>query len=814
MRYLKAIELTNIVCYDHARLPLDREGITCIYGRNKDGGLDDLKSNGAGKSLLLTMLAETMMDQNPVLDGRHVVKESFFRKGAVSAVEFDDYKITKQLSGKTPKFELYKQIDDEWVPSKTRTKEYVTAKMGQLMPIGTDEFFTLYYVDSNRQSALQRGSHAKRLDLFSKLFNLDQYDLIQAQVKERLKVMRKLDGELQNLLNQIALVEPQIPADLDSKVEDLEAKQKKQRKLNQRRAEANRLLQLATTFRAHQRALTELNQFWHVRAADLARKDGKLKGVKNAPEPDWFDPEFLQELISALNEGGSYIKKKLAVAYEQQAATHKIDDARKRVADLEKATKGWTLPKVKEALNQARDNEDLMADYRAELKEIDRQLKALIEVDEPEHGYEGSRTIIKTAFPGVKLEQLQAHSKSELNAAQAIYDMAVRSESNFIKKFADAEDGCECPTCHNQLDDKTLKMIKRSLAEVVKDKKKALTDIERVHAVVVSLIQWMDYNRELATLTNRRAELTAPEEHDGPDADTLSNLRADLKRLDEERATLTELEALVEGEPLDVEELSDRRMAFKQAALNATSILQSRRALQEAHEAEAGDYDLDDLQEGLDDVDKTLDRLMKDVPALTQQVSLGQAKQRELKDLMAKKRRIEEQLFDQAPLKALDEAYGQKGLKNLAIQRVSSVIESNLNANASLLLAEKMRFEIRVSETEMHILAHREYGGESSDADIRRFSGAESRAVNMLLAMSILPLIPSDRRLNIMALDEPTANLDPPAIELFTDKFLPKLLELVPHVIVLSPERLNIDMDAETWCVTRENGRSVVAKEG
>lgn len=805
MRYLKAIELQNIVCYNEARFPLDRRGLTCIYGRNHDGGLDDKKSNGAGKSLLFTMIAETLKDENPLLEGRHVAKESFFRRDAMSAVEFDDYRITKQLSGKTVKFDLFKLVNGNWKPSKVRTNTYVTSKMQELLPISADEFFTLYYIDSNRPSVLQKGSHTDRLKLFSKLFHLDKYDMIQAEVKERQKVMRKLDQELTNVLNQIAVIEPQIAPDLATKVEELAEKQAKQKKLNVRRTEANRLLNLATTYQAHAKTLVQLDAYW-------SRLATRVK-VKGRSEADWLDPEFLQEFISAGNEGMVNNKKLLNRAYEQQAATHKIDDARARVAKLTQKTKGWTLAKVKQAIAEAREHADAASDHKAEVKEINRQISQLVEQVPPAIGFDKARAQLKGLFPDVPFEKLLATARDAMNGAQAIFDMAQRSEKNFRTKF-DQED-CECPTCHAQLEAETIKEIGKNLRATLKAKEEALGEATANFELAKETTAWVIYTNEQRTLSGRLDELlNATVEQDGPDLETLTDVRQALTDLAREQEALAELEELVEGDPLDAEALSELRMDLKQALLDANSVLQARRALQDAVDANADEYDVDDLTEGLAKVDTTMTRLMQDVPALMQQVSVGQAKQRELKVLKAKQRDLEDKLFDQAPLKVLDEAYGQKGLKNLAIQRYAAIIESNLNIDAALLLAEKMKFEIKVSETELHILAHREYDGEKSDGDIRRFSGAESRAINMLLAKAILPLIPSNRRLNIMALDEPTANLDEPAIELFTDKFLPKLLELVPHVIVLSPQRLQLDIEAETWCVTREKGRSILAKEG
>lgn len=803
MKILKAIELTNVVCYDHARIDLDKHGVTLIYGRNKDSGQDEKKSNGAGKTLPFTMLCETIMDQNPLLDGRHIVKDGFGRKDALAAVEWDDYRIEKSVPGKTPKFDLLRLRNEEWVPTKVRTTKYVQAKMAGLMPLSSSEFFSLYFIDSSRPSDLQRGSHATRLQLFSKLFNLEKYDLIQADIKEQLKALRKDEQKLSTVLDQIAMLEPQIPDDLETKISELEAKREKQSKLNKRRATANRLLNLATTYNAHRRTLEDLDVFW--------KKLGKKMGM-DASEVNWVDPDFLNEFVSAAREGHQAIKKALTKAYAHQHAQVKIDDARQRVAKLKKQVGNWDMKSVKKQLALADDYADDRSEYEQALKQLKKRSDQLTVVDEPEQGPEETRALLKEAFPGIKLVDLLDHAQSVMQGAKAIADMSDRSMGKFEEQFV-GENECKCPTCHAGLDAATIKDIHKNLKNVRAAKHKEYAQALANYGQAKAYTSWMDYIRERTMIEGEYANLVEPQMYDGPDIEEMSEVKQALTLLAREQEALDELEAALAEEAGDPEELSERQMAYKNASLNAEALLGSWRALAEAIEVGAGEYNVDELEEGLASVDKTIERLMKDVPTLTQQVSVAQQVKRQLQAANAEKARLEQQLFDMPILKAFDEAYGQKGLKNLAIQRVCQTIESNLNVNASLLFDEPIRFSIEVSETQVNIMAHRKWQKEDVDVDIRRLSGAESRAINLLLPMCILPLIPSERRLNIMVLDEPTANMDDPAVEMFVNKFLPKLRELVPHVIVLSPLQLPVDIDdAEVLIVTRENGVSTIEK--
>jgi DNA repair exonuclease SbcCD ATPase subunit len=86
-------------------------------------------------------------------------------------------------------------------------------------------------------------------------------------------------------------------------------------------------------------------------------------------------------------------------------------------------------------------------------------------------------------------------------------------------------------------------------------------------------------------------------------------------------------------------------------------------------------------------------------------------------------------------------------------------------------------------------------------------SGAESRLFIFLFVMALLPLIPSDRRMNTLILDEPDSNMDEATLEVFTSSLLPRLAKVVPCLIVISP-RDYAPNQANIYTVVKENGAS------
>ena len=87
-------------------------------------------------------------------------------------------------------------------------------------------------------------------------------------------------------------------------------------------------------------------------------------------------------------------------------------------------------------------------------------------------------------------------------------------------------------------------------------------------------------------------------------------------------------------------------------------------------------------------------------------------------------------------------------------------------------------------------------------SDIRFLSGAESRSFSLLFMIACLPLIPRNRRSNLIVLDEFEAGLDKPTRELLVDKFLPALNKIVPHIIFITPNDICADKSVNRTTLT------------
>lgn len=812
MPTLIELELKNVARYDHALFPLGRTGITCVYGRNHDASLDENKSNGAGKSLGFITLAEVLTDKSPLIDGRDSVKDVFYRKGATAAVSFatvdgDEYKLTKAMPGRSIKYDIFKRKGDDWRAAKVRTNDAVWQRMADLLPLSTEEFYTLYYVDSRRMSTLQQGSHAQRLSLLSQLLNLHVYDEALAEVKGRLKELRAVDSKLGEVLNQITVLEKAVIEEDAVEIGQLEELRAKQRSWSTKRAEASHLLNLVTTWNAYGPMLDKLQDLLDRLAAEV--------GIQS--DLDLLDKAALRDLAGALAEGRKALRGKLKIANAAAEAISDLKSKRKEVARLKEKTEGATLPRAKKALEEAETEAKALAELNFTIGDLEVRL-ARLRGPKPAT-LRAAESLLAQELADTPPDDLPKVTSDWLSDARTKVRISGKAYGNFAKAF-DPEhlDGktCKCPTCSQEIDDETLEHIRNRL-RTGHDKDKAELELaERVFEAAEVFTQGQAYRRQEAELTDLLER--ARDERAGrevPDVDSIRATIRDLRALKEAQGELAELEEAAGAEVASDPQRITKRIADYDLAISAVETLTPIiHKLSDAKSAAADEYDADQLSEGLARIDAKLRKVMDEIPRLTRTVSVSQSNLKQLKKLEARRLELEAQLEDMPVLKALEQAYSQKGLKNLEIQRACSVVESNLNLHAPLVFSEPAIFSIEVTETKMNIWITWAQGPDGGPVtmDVRRLSGAESRAFNLLLPMAILPLIPARRRLNIMVLDEPLANLDGPAVDLLVNKFLPKLRELVPHVIILSPVEIPLDVheDVQVWRVTRENGVSTL----
>lgn len=746
---LKELSLHNIVTYDNATFNLDKRGVSVIYGRNKDSGDNETQSNGAGKSKLFTILAETLSGSHPLIQGKQAVKDDFYRTDASVSITFDKYKLTKYKSGSTVKYALAKQKDGKWKELHSREPLDV---LSQIFPISLDEFFTLYYIDSSRPSVLQRGTHLSRFKLFSDLFRLSGYDQVLAELKEMSKELRGKASQLQEVESQLAPLKEEVvdTQDIQESLRDVS------KKLS--------VVQKKRNF-----------------AADLLR----LQDVQNKLEPN----------IERLSEYGwdkdidslpKLLKSVLKTIKESEAANQTYEKDLKAYLRYKSALSDYKKSQgllLRCGVSNRKDYEALVAE-RKEMLEIDKRRAALTE----------QLTKISATKPSQPKPEKDFDSYADEVARLRFQKDALTKDLEALNTLD--KDACKCPTCLSTLNPKSISRLKKSLKDEIEQLSTTIKETKHLANLAET---WEAYTTNRSFIKRLQSELNdLPEHKEVMPNVILSSLEAALQVEEPEPYT----------EPVKPSETTD----LYKVQSSAETVLQYKDELLAYSENAVEEYEYKELKDAVAKLDVKVTTLSDKAASLNREYGVAERNATLLEELIERQQSLLTELKDLPLLKILESAYSPKGLKNTVITNLCAKVQANLNLYAPLLYAEPVTFALDVSETQLNILITRTFDGRPVTCDVRRLSGAESRQFNLLFPMALLPLVPSPQRLNVIILDEPTANLDEAAIDLFATKFLPKLNELVPHVIVLSPNPLPIDTNSiDSYLVTREHGVSTLS---
>lgn len=225
------LKVKNSDIYGEADLDLAYQGITVIYGLNKDANHGS--TNAAGKSRLFSYIPELLFNSSPLVSKRDKrtsgVEKLALRRG-------DDHLVVTR-TGRKGGESLSLNLNGKELG--TRTKSYAQQRLAKFLDRTEEEFYTLDYVDSARPNLFQRGTTAQRRTFLIDLFRLEEIDLVRklfaqelrklvtdkAVFKELVQQYKKLKADLGEvdvsaLTAQVSRGQ-EVLADLTAKVEEL-----------------------------------------------------------------------------------------------------------------------------------------------------------------------------------------------------------------------------------------------------------------------------------------------------------------------------------------------------------------------------------------------------------------------------------------------------------------------------------------------------------------------------------------------------------------------------------------------------------------
>lgn len=783
MKILKELYLKNVVVFKEARLPLDSVGITQIRGYNKDSkdSVNNIDVNAVGKSLLFRPLSEVIFSSSPqTQEIKSRTKNDLFTHsdsefGFSIKDEKESYTFIKKSKKKSFDYKIYKNDKED---TKVRTKGYAENKIRSFLDYSEDEFYSIVFIDSRRVSKLRIGSPIERIQYFTNLFRLHNYDDVR-------KLFSSMLTDAKKNLTLLKEVESQIK-ELNDDIGNIDTKKLKE-KLKLCKEEHSKLIEDYSDLNSKKSKLEKLNSY----------KEPFIEFQKLSKELDLKSIECekdIKVLVRQLSESIKEYEKNKSLAKEwdiyksvSETYTTKSDKYKKQIEEL-KVDKGYKEIKQK------------VITLKSLVKDTEQELKLLQNVEEPDFDF------IK--FKKLKSLNLQSASyyKSEVKKYAAKCSVASEAVKSLSKIHSET-----CPTCTQEINKKTLCNLKDKFKQDLSKYESLLSDAEKL------LSKSEDYEKLQEDFVNYEKNKKLFKKSLEKKDDLKANLKKSEKNLElyesvlELHNKLNDLEKPVkpEGKPKNFDQ------SVYKNQIKAKSLIET---LQSVY-LDISKNDFKGLTDNLKELSKKILKISEKIKTqsdkvseLTSKYDLVSSSIKKLESYNDRKAKLKESVNNIEIIETLIEAYSNKGIKLLIIRQLAAMIEKNMNQYAPLLYSEPTKFKFEVKDDRnFNILICRTVNGKKTESDIRTLSGAEDRAFSFLLPLAILPLIPYERRLNIMVLDEPLQNMSPARKSLFVESFVPKLNSIVPHVVIITTDNENYP-NANVYTVIKEKGTSTLVK--
>ena len=766
---LNFIELDKIVYYkEPTRLTFDK-GLIFIQGLNKNSR-DMGNTNAVGKSLLLACIPHLCFNDS-VKSGKK--KNTLFKKGSKITWDFIldgvHYNITKYKTTKMM-YTILKNGQDLGFNTATEAETFIS----KLIPLNEWEFYTTVYLDSTKVDEVKIGTPSSRLTYIINLFQLHDFDKIKNFFTAELKKCEddKIRAE--------TLTSSQIPYDWvhsycpDSANARLTSIQSDISFLKQNKSNVTKVASLLRLYLKHHPDIQEAAKYNESELTYYKQLNTQL--------------EYYNRNLEAINtyniEYGNWLLRYNSL--RQQLNLPESIGVTELNAHLNKL-KGGEL--------------SLIQSNQQELKQYNVAQSRLLELKQKKKYYLELLEIAKLEYPNFLQLDLES-LKEELNLShvklQSIYNQIV-GFNNF------KENGGKCSQCGNLATKEHIEkekdiLVGRYNVDLAEFNKQKLLYDKRIYLDTL----WNTVlEAELVSVGNIK-----PVEQLHPKYTRLNPIAeppTKPQHCDKPNISLFEVNS-------KINELENSKLSYGIIERNATEIKQAEKLIY----TDMGLTGVDDINIEITKADNINHELNDRIHELEIEI---QNTQKELDkyysdknqfDLIDRQIKILDDSIKQSnALSLLIDACGKKGAQLVTIGKVAKVIENNLNKYSNLIFPESMNFEIDIAPNKFDINVTRKDGTKS---DIRYLSGAESRMFALAWMISILPLIPKERRFNYLILDEFEAGISESGRELLIEEFLPELTKLVETIVFLTPNKVNESPSRKVYTVVKEGNKSTLIK--
>lgn len=789
MKRLLRITINNYITYKKkTELSLRPGSLTVIRGHNKDRK-DKNSSNGAGKSLLVNTVPSMLFNTAPLpMKVKKTPKEGFLKDTYHMLHIKDDldntFEVKKYFKG-TTRLQITKNGKDLKIKdSSLKEKSEASVHLSKILPYNEEQFFTMYYFDIKRPSAFQYGSDAQRHHFIEKLFKLDIYDQIAAEVKK--------DWDASKLIIQeIEILDEQLTDKSSNLKHDPEELRKKHKKLLEK-TEALRV-KVTDLMRDKDQCHTFILLSSDIKetsidtlSSKIAKHKGRLKDLRQS----YADALAHNESIKSNKEITTNKKRLLDQLTELKGV--KVD-----------ATIQKTITEDKKLLDDLETITDSNTDLEQAIKEIDEEL---VEIREKLKATD--KAVVKKAdkFDFKKIEKARVRERIVLKELET----NLQDTLDHLKSHGEQN----CPVCSTLLDEETLKTI-------VKQKKKNIELSVRRMNLLNSMFEYKKLKETEQELTEDRKEKKSgikSVNHSSEELEArISKNEELLGRMRKKvmlKAKIAELPDVEDKEPVKVDGISEdinkeeERLAYYE---NQRNKLQQLAKLdlpfKTLHEATEKQHSIDSA---LSQYQPVLDKLQERLSSVSVNAVQADTLSKDIQKLSAKINELKLSAPNFKIQTVLRKAFGPRGIRKQRVAEIGLALETTLNKYAQDVFDFPITFELVITDTKFQILAHRNKGV----GDVRNLSGAEARYFSLLLMTTLLKHTPKDMLLDTVFLDEAEASLDKGFRDRLVSTFIPLLREVVSKVVIITPipDSEFFIPKATQYLAVKENGVSTLTK--
>lgn len=795
--------LKDVVLYKKVHIPINKNnGFVVITGHNRDSRISGEQNNGAGKSLLLSAIPNLRYASAPLSTAKNSKKDMLDSTQSMIRMAFENNEGNLVRITQNPKKWIIEEYDSNkelYVDQQVHRLIEQQSKLEDHFPISESEFYSYVYVQSQLKLDFQVGKPLDRLKFITDVFHLSEYDAIKkyfTQMLGRIKDEQTKFDVIQSKLIGVVTTLDKLKWN-GKKQSDLELAKERLESVKTAHIDLGREISKAKSTYRGLKSLVALKE----EETKIKEKDKYITDfIKEKGGVDAAVVYFKQQ-IDLLHKTENYSIQLAAAKKQRRRVLAKLDELRaQNIPSLTVLKKEKT--KYQDQLDKLQGNKRR---YESHLENIDR-LKTKKE--------RSLQLLQELGFDSID----DVDTKIDIDEDMSICKTTIR-----LERLLNSGDHV-CPTCLQDVDIDTIESnVKKANIKLTK-----LRTLEKARQFRADYLESMETLEEdntdlsaesIALIDNKikssKRRLESIEKH--------MALCGKVKDLEEDLKSIEKPKAPAENPDEGIDLVSAKNALdvcnhLGKIAHSIANVYQAHNSLKKLLKEKGIEAAFEEIQEELNTNMLHYDDLSEEQTELIRYVSKMDMKFGEYRILTKQRTEYETEMEEIKPLlekrdmyKALEQAYGSKGLKVERADEIVTILEANLNQYSHFIFAEPFSFRVYANDSGIHCEVDR---GNGKPSDVKLLSGAESDCFRMLFMLSMLVMVPHTRRTNFVVLDEPDSHMDTATKELFKDSFLPYLREVVPHVFLITPLDPHFYSDFEHWEVVKENGISTVRRAG